>query len=127
MKIGEASEKTGVSVDTLRYYEKVGLVPAIQRDEHGVRDYTEANLRWVEFVKCMRHAGLPIEALTTYVSLVRAGDETVETRKAILEEQRGLLAERIKEMQRTMLYLDYKIRVYEGTVLKTEKALTEES
>ena len=127
MKIGEASEKTGVSVDTLRYYEKVGLVPAIQRDEHGVRDYTEANLRWVEFVKCMRHAGLPIEALTTYVSLVRAGDETVETRKALLEEQRGLLAERIKEMQRTMLYLDYKIRVYEGTVLKTEKALTEES
>ena len=127
MKIGEASEKTGVSVDTLRYYEKVGLVPAIQRDEHGVRDYTEANLRWVEFVKCMRHAGLPIEALTTYVSLVRAGDETVETRKAILKEQRGLLAERIKEMQRTMLYLDYKIRVYEGTVLKTEKALTEES
>jgi DNA-binding transcriptional MerR regulator len=127
MKIGEASEKTGVSVDTLRYYEKVGLVPAIQRDEHGVRDYTEANLRWVEFVKCMRQAGLPIEALTTYVSLVRAGDETVETRKAILEEQRGLLAERIKEMQRTMLYLDYKIRVYEGTVLKTEKALTEES
>ena len=127
MKIGEASEKTGVSVDTLRYYEKVGLVPAIQRDEHGVRDYTEANLRWVEFVKCMRQAGLPIEALTTYVSLVRAGDETVETRKALLEEQRGLLAERIKEMQRTMLYLDYKIRVYEGTVLKTEKALTEES
>jgi DNA-binding transcriptional MerR regulator len=127
MKIGEVSEKTGVSVDTLRYYEKVGLVPAVRRDARGVREYAEADLRWIEFVKCMRQAGLPIEALTTYVGLVRAGDDTIETRKAILEEQRGLLAERIKEMQRTMLYLDYKIRVYEGAILKAEKALAEQA
>ena len=125
MKIGEASEKTGVSVDTLRYYEKAGLIPAVSRNGSGVRDYTEADLRWVEFVKCMRNAGLPIEVLAQYVGLVMQGDDTIAIRKAILEEQRDLLAERIKAMQQTMLYLDYKIRVYEAVILKTEKALAE--
>ena len=125
MKISEVSEKTGVSVDTLRYYEKAGLIPAISRNGSGVRDYTEADLRWVEFVKCMRNAGLPIEVLAQYVGLVMQGDDTIAIRKAILEEQRDLLAERIKAMQQTMLYLDYKIRVYEAVILKTEKALAE--
>lgn len=125
MKIGEVSEKTDISIDTLRYYEKVGLIPTVGRDAHGVRDYTETDLRWVEFIKCMRGAGLPIEVLTEYMGLVVQGDSTVETRKAILEEQRELLAEKIKEMQRTMLYLDYKIRIYEGVVLKAEKALAQ--
>jgi DNA-binding transcriptional MerR regulator len=125
MKISEVSEKTGVSVDTLRYYEKAGLIPAVSRNGSGVRDYTEADLRWVEFVKCMRNAGLPIEVLAQYVGLVMQGDDTIAIRKAILEEQRDLLAERIKAMQQTMLYLDYKIRVYEAVILKTEKALAE--
>ena len=127
MKIGEVSKKVGLSQDTLRFYERVGLISPVNRNASGYRDYTEADLRWVEFIKHMRGAGLPIEVLIEYVSLVMEGDETIETRKAILEGQRELLAERIKAMQRTMLLLDYKIRIYEGAVLKTEKALVQAS
>ena len=127
MKIGEVSKKVGLSQDTLRFYERVGLIPPVNRNASGYRDYTEVDLRWVEFIKHMRGAGLSIEVLTEYVSLVMEGDETIETRKAILEGQRELLAERIKAMQRTMLLLDYKIRIYEGAVLKTEKVLVQAS
>jgi DNA-binding transcriptional MerR regulator len=123
MKIGEVSQKTEISIDTLRYYEKVGLIPTISRNGHGVRDYSEADLRWIDFIKRMRGAGLPIDVLTEYVDLVVQGDATIEARKAILKEQRELLGERIKEMQLTILYLDYKIRIYEGEVLKAERDL----
>jgi DNA-binding transcriptional MerR regulator len=123
MKIGEVSQKTDISIDTLRYYEKVGLIPTINRNGHGVRDCSEADLRWIDFIKRMRGAGLPIDVLTEYVDLVVQGDATIEARKAILKEQRDLLGERIKEMQLTMLYLDYKIRIYEGEVLKAERDL----
>ena len=126
MKIGEVSKKYELSQDTLRFYERVGLIPPVNRNASGIRDYTEGDLRWVEFIKHMRSAGLPIEALTDYVSLVMEGDETIEARKAILEGQRDLLAERIKEMQRTMLILEYKIRIYDDRILQTEKELAQQ-
>ncbi|MBG0770733.1 MAG: MerR family transcriptional regulator [Anaerolineaceae bacterium] len=126
MKIGEVSRKYELSQDTLRFYEREGLIPTVNRNASGIRDYTEADLRWVEFVKCMRSAGLPIEVLSEYVSLVMEGDGTIEERKAILEAQRDLLAERIKEMQRTMLILEYKIRIYDGRILQTEKELAQQ-
>lgn len=125
MKIGEVSQEFGLSQDTLRFYEREGLIPPVQRNASGIRDYNEGDLRWVEFIKHMRAAGLPIEVLTEYVSLVMQGDETIEARKAILEGQRDLLAERIKEMQRTMLILEYKIRIYDGRILHTEQALAQ--
>ena len=127
MKIGEVSQKYNLSQDTLRFYERQGLIPPVNRDSGGYRDYTEADLRWVEFIKHMRGAGLPIETLREYVSLVMQGDQTIDARKAILTEQRELLAERVKEMQRTMLILDYKIRIYEGAILKTEKELVQDN
>lgn len=123
MKIAEVSEQYGISSDTLRYYERVGLLPPVNRNASGIRDYNELDLRRVEFIKCMRSAGLPVEVLIEYVSLVRQGDQTIEARKEILKEQRGQLAARMKEMQRTLDILDYKIEVYEKGVLKKEKEL----
>jgi DNA-binding transcriptional MerR regulator len=70
MKIAEVSEQYGLSADTLRYYERVGLIPPVNRTETGIRDYNELDLRRVDFVKCMRSAGLPIEVLIEYVALV---------------------------------------------------------
>jgi DNA-binding transcriptional MerR regulator len=127
MRIGEVSQKYELSHDTLRFYEREGLIPPVNRNSGGYRDYTEADLRWIEFIKHMRGAGLPIETLKEYVSLVMQGDQTINARKAILKEQRELLAERVKAMQRTMLILDYKIRIYEGAILKTEKELVQEN
>ena len=123
MKIAEVSEQYGLSSDTLRYYERVGLIPPVNRNESGIRDYNELDLRRVEFIKCMRSAGLPVEVLTEYVGLVQQGDTTIEARKEILKEQRELLLARMKEMQKTLDVLNRKIEVYENAVLKKEKQM----
>jgi MerR family transcriptional regulator, aldehyde-responsive regulator len=123
MKIAEVSEKYGLSVDTLRYYERVGLIPPVYRNGSGIRDYNELDLRRVDFIKCMRSAGLPIEVLIDYVALVQKGDKTIDARKEILIEQRELLVARMQEMQKTLDILDHKIEVYEKAVLRNEKAM----
>jgi DNA-binding transcriptional MerR regulator len=123
MKISEVSKRYGIPSDTLRYYERIGLIPPVNRTEIGIRDYGEIDLRRVEFIKCMRIAGLPIEVLIEYVGLVQQGDQTIEARKEILKEQRNQLAARMKEMQETLDLLDYKIEVYENAVLTKEKEI----
>ena len=123
MKIAELSERYGISSDTLRYYERIGLIHPVNRNESGIRDYNEIDLKRVEFIKCMRSAWLPIEALIEYVGLVQQGDGTIGARKKILKEQREQLATRMKEMQKTLDLLDYKIEVYENAVLKKEKEM----
>jgi MerR family transcriptional regulator, aldehyde-responsive regulator len=126
MKIAEVSGQYGISTDTLRYYERVGLIPTVNRTESGIRDYNELDLRRVEFIKCMRSAGLPVEVLIEYVALVQQGDKTIEARKEILKDQREQLVSRMKEMQKTLDILDHKIEVYEKAVLKKEKAMIQE-
>jgi len=125
MKIAEVSEQYGLSSDTLRYYERVGLLPPVNRNESGIRDYNELDLRRVDFIKCMRSAGLPVEVLIEYVALVQQGDSTIEARKEILKEQRALLSARMAEMQKTLDILDHKLEVYEKAVLTKEKKIIE--
>jgi len=123
MKIAEVSEGYGLTPDTLRYYERIGLLPAVQRSESGIREYSELDRRRVEFVKCMRSVGLPVEVLIKYMELVQQGDNTAEARKEILKQQRAQLAARIAEMQKTVDLLDYKIDVYEKALLKKEQTI----
>ncbi|MEZ0537935.1 MerR family transcriptional regulator [Caldicellulosiruptoraceae bacterium PP1] len=123
MTIAEVSEKYGISQDTLRYYERIGLIPHVNRNKSGIRDFTEEDCKWVEFIKCMRNAGLPIETLIEYVTLFQQGDETIEARKELLIEQRKELAKRIEEMQKTLERLDNKIARYEQAVIKKEREL----
>jgi DNA-binding transcriptional MerR regulator len=123
MKIMEVSEQYSISSDTLRYYERIGLIPPVNRKENGIRDYNELDLRRVEFIKCMRSAGLPVEVLIEYVALVQRGDKTIEARKEILIEQRELLIARMQEMQKTLDILNHKIEVYENAVLEKEKGI----
>lgn len=124
MTITEVSKKFELSQDTLRYYERIGLIPTVNRNKSGIRDYTEEDCRWVEFIKCMRGAGLPIEILIEYVALFQEGDKTIEARKELLIEQRKLLINRMEEMKKTLERLDYKIKRYEdATVLEKEKNL----
>jgi DNA-binding transcriptional MerR regulator len=125
MKIMEVSEQYGISSDTLRYYERIGLIQPVNRNRSGIRDYNELDLRRVEFIKCMRSAGLPVEVLIEYVGLVQKGDHTIEARKEILKEQREQLAARMREMQKTLDILDHKIKVYENAVLKKEKEIVQ--
>ncbi len=121
MSITEVSKKYGLSPDTLRYYERIGLIPPVHRTAGGVRDYTEADCNWVEFIKCMRGAGIQVEALIDYISLFQQGDATADARKQILIEQRDQLQERLQEMQATLERLNAKIEHYEEIIVPAEK------
>lgn len=123
MTISEVAKKYNLSADTIRYYERIGLIPRVNRNASGIRDFTENDCGWVEFIKCMRGAGLPIEALIDYVALFQQGDITVQARKSILVEQRDVLVERMKEMQSTLQRLNQKIEHYEEGLHVAEKRL----
>jgi len=123
MKITKVSEQYSISTDTLRYYERIGLIPPVCRNEYGIRDYSDLDLKRVEFIRCMRSAGLPIETLIDYMDLVQQGDQTVEARKEILKEQRDQLVSRMQEMQKTLDLLNRKIAGYEDTLLKREQEI----
>ena len=125
MTIAEVSEKYGISPDTLRYYEKEGLLPPVKRTAGGIRDYGESDCGWVEFIKCMRSAGLPVEVLAEYVALFMQGDHTAERRKGILIEQRGKIREKIEELKTVEKRLDYKISNYDKIISRCEAALRE--
>ena len=120
MTIKEVSEKFNISQDTLRYYERVGMIPPVTRTSGGIRDYQESDLGWVELAICMRSAGLPVEALIEYVKLTQEGDKTIEARLQLLSEQRESLIEQQKKINDTLKRLDYNIGRYEEAV-KTGK------
>lgn len=122
MLIAEVSEKYDLSADTLRYYERIGLIPQVHRNKSGIRDYTEDDCRWVEFIKCMRAAGLPIEVLIDYVAMFQQGDSTVAERKALLIEQRKKLVGKLEAMQETINHLDYKIKRYDNIVVEKNRS-----
>jgi DNA-binding transcriptional MerR regulator len=123
MTITEVSKHYELSADTLRYYERVGLIPPVRRGKSGIRDYSDKDIEWVGFIKCMRIANIPIEVLIEYVNLFKEGKDTQESRKALLKEQRARLAERIEHLQNILEKLDCKIANYDTAVLTVEKKL----
>ena len=116
MTIAEVSKKYDITADTLRYYERIGLIPPVPRNGRGIRDYDERACAWVEFIKCMRGAGLQIDALIEYVSLFQLGDASTAARKQILMDQRQQLAAVLDR-------LDYKISIYGETGFEGEAEL----
>lgn len=113
MTISEVSEKYGLTAVTLRYYEKIGLIPPVTRNKSGVRDYQPEECGWVEFVKCMRSAGMPVETLLQYMALLREGEHTKPERMQLLVRQREALLEKRREMDETIRRLESKIAYYE--------------
>jgi DNA-binding transcriptional MerR regulator len=120
MTIAEVSKKYNLTADTLRYYERIGLLPPVPRTQGGFRDYDEESCRWIELMKCMRSAGVQIDALIEYVRLFRQGDATAAQRKALLEQQRDQLTVRMEEMQSSLDRLNDKIDMYNRTLTKGE-------
>ena len=113
MTIAEVSKKYNLTQDTIRYYERIGLIPRVPRTKSGVRDFDEESCGWLEFTKCMRNAGLPIEVLIKYINLSKEGDKTLEQRKNLLIEQRQKLIEKQENIKETISRLDYKIENYD--------------
>ena len=123
MTIAEVSRKYDISADTLRYYERIGLIPPVPRTRGGLRDYGEESCGWIQLMKCMRAAGVQIEALIEYVDLFQQGDATLDARKALLVEQRDQLVTRMAEMQASLDLLNQKIDRYEQGMMTAEQQL----
>lgn len=116
MTIKQVSERYHISVDTLRYYERVGMIPPVNRTASGIRDYQEGDLKWVELAICMRSAGLPVETMIEYVRLCHLGDSTIPDRLQLLEDQRVVLLEQRRQIDETLERLNRKIDRYENVI-----------
>lgn len=123
MRIAEVSKTYDISADTLRYYERIGLLPHVRRNKSGIRDYSEADCARVQFIKCLRGANVSIEALIEYMQLLEEGDATIAARKALLEEQRDLVQAHIDEMQAGLDRLNFKIEHYDSLMREAEQRI----
>ena len=122
MTIAEVSKKYDLTPDTLRYYERIGLLSGVPRNSNGIRNYDEVSCKRIEFIKCMRN----VEILIEYMSLFEKGKSTVEARKKLLEEQREKLQAKQKNITETLERLDYKIQLYTEIEEGKRKDFTEE-
>ncbi len=109
MTIKEVAAKFDISTDTLRYYERIGLIPEVPRTAAGIRDFDEVTIKWVEFVLCFKKAGVPLEGIVEYVKLALQGSGTETARREILVETRENLLEKQSEIKACLELLDYKI------------------
>ena len=126
MTIAEVSKKYDLTPDTIRYYEKEGLIPRVPRNKSGIRDFDESSCRWIEFIKCMRSAGMEIEILLKYVNLFKKGSSTLKERKNLLEEQKQKLLKKQKDINETLERLNYKIELYDEIEAGKRKDFAEE-
>jgi len=113
MKIKDVVKEYGLSADTLRYYEKIGLIDPVKKDESGHRHYRKKDLYRIEFLKRMRLAGCSIETLQKFVELYNEGPDTIPQRQALLHEQRDLLEEKIKTLETARTYLEEQLAYYD--------------
>ena len=120
--IQEASAEMDVSAHTLRYYEKIGLLPSIRRGENGRRIYSEEDLGWVYWLKLLRESGMSIQTMKRYVTVTRAGDHTIDERCIILEEHRNHLRGRIEKLQVFLEKLEKKVEFYRGYEMRSKEA-----
>lgn len=116
MTIKEVCEKYDITADTLRYYEKVGVIPEIARTSGGIRNYSESDLKWVENAICMRSAGVPVEIITEYVRLFQMGDDTFEERCNLLKDAKVEVEAAKKKYDDALKRLTYKIDKYEEAI-----------
>lgn len=126
MTISEVSKKYNLTQDTLRYYEKIGLISNVSRIKNNVRDYSEENCRQIEFIKCMRGAGVEIDSLIKYMKLLEIGKTTAIERKELLEEQKEKLIQKQKNINETIDRLNYKLKLYDDIIKGKRKDFMEE-
>ncbi|MDL4771356.1 MULTISPECIES: MerR family transcriptional regulator [Thermomonosporaceae] len=112
----ETAEKSGFSIDTLRYYEKIGLLSGIARNSSGRRVFSDDDLRWLGMLQCLRGTGMPIAEMLRYSELARGGGGTVQERLAILQEHDRRVEEQIARLQDQQRQIQWKIDLYRGEV-----------
>lgn len=114
MKIGELAKRSGLSAHTIRYYERIGLLPHADRDQSGQRDYDASILTWIEFLDRLKTTGMPIREMLRYAALRERGVDTEAERGALLEQHRERVRAHVAKLQACLLVLDTKIAGYAG-------------
>lgn len=112
LEISEVSKITKLKPHTLRYYESIGLIKAIKRNESGKRVYTEKDLKWLEFIIRLRETGMNISKMKEYARLRYLGDDTISERKSIMQEHLASIEEEIKRLLEAKKFVENKIEVY---------------
>lgn len=125
MKIGTLSKKTGLSVDTIRYYERIGLMPEPDRNASGQRDYDTTTLAWVAFLLRLKATGMPISEMQTYAELRSAGERTTGQREALLSAHRDRVLARIAQLTADLEALDAKIETYRNMAKSNDEPDTD--
>lgn len=125
MTIAEVGKKYNLTPDTLRYYERIGLISNVPRQKNGIRNYDDKTCRRIEFIKCMRDAGVEIEILIEYISLFEKGKSTVKAKQQLLEEQKEKLLNKQKNINETIKKLNYKLQLYDEIIDGKRKDFTE--
>ena len=120
--VGEVAARMGIAASALRYYDKEGLLPFVERSDGGIRVFKESDFEWLSIIECLKHTGMSIKEIKKFIDWCMEGDSTIEKRLALIRQQQSVMKERIAQMQETMKILDYKEWYYvtaakAGTVL----------
>ena len=123
MTIREVAAKTNMSTDTLRYYERIGLLPPVPRNAVGIRNYDEYFVNFINFIKKLKASGMSLEHIIDYIRLAEMGDATIQERKKLLAEAREMLLDKINSLQLVAELADYQLRNYENLLQPETYAL----
>lgn len=123
MTIREVAAKTNMSTDTLRYYERIGLLPPVPRNAAGIRNYDEYFVNFINFIKKLKASGMSLEHIIDYIRLAEMGDATIQERKKLLAEARETLLDKINSLQLVAELADYQLRNYENLLQPETYAL----
>ena len=123
MTIREIAAKTNMSTDTLRYYERIGLLPPVPRNAAGIRTYDEYFIKFINFIKKLKASGMSLEHIIDYIRLAELGDATLQERKRLLAEAREMLSEKIHDLQLAVQEADYQLNNYENLLQSETYAL----
>lgn len=116
MKIAEIAAKTGLSAHTLRYYERIGLLPPVRRDSGGRRSYAPDDMAWLSFLQRLRTTGMPIRDMLRYAQLRAQGPQTSAARRTLLDDHRAALRQHVDALQECLNQLDIKITTYDAEI-----------
>ncbi|MBR7069420.1 MAG: MerR family transcriptional regulator [Oxalobacter sp.] len=126
--IRETAALIGVSPSTLRYYDKEGLLPTVERTAGGMRIFKDSDIEWLRIIDCLKKTGMSLKDIRQFIEMVQAGDRTIEARLAMFEHRREKVKEQIAELQKTLDILNYKCWFYTAArntgTTATPKAMT---
>ncbi len=125
--IGQTAEKLGINPSTLRYYDKEGLLPFVQRSEGGIRQFCDTDFEWIRLIECLKSTGMPIKDIKQFIDWYIQGDSTLEKRRDMFYERKTAVQKQLEEVKKTLEIINYKCWYYDTAIIaKNENIRTED-